>query len=120
MDAELLGHIRARLDYVECQAQSGIERGPLQSASANALELTLRHSKVLSLDEVTTITHEVSSGPWTSAERVQMAKAIVLASCVTRIHTEAMQAPSVVTTTTSSFRDQRKSVSSQVSGASWV
>ena len=76
MASDLVRNLRARLSFIEAQELAGADRGPLQAAAANALEMMFRQRRNADLDELTDVTREVNQRPWTADERRRLATAL--------------------------------------------
>ena len=72
----LITQIRCRLAFVDAQVTAGTPRAPLQHAAANARQLIFKQHRAMQIEDVTTLTHEINAGPWTTEERLLLAQSL--------------------------------------------
>ncbi len=72
----LITQLRTRLAFVDAQVAAGTPRAPLQQSAANALELMLKQPRAMDIEDVTTSTQDINSGPWTAPARMLLAQSL--------------------------------------------
>ena len=78
--AQLVAGIRSRVAFVSAQVGAGLGRDALLSAQVTAIVASITQAGALTLPQATTVTSEISTGPWTDAQKVTLATAISTAT----------------------------------------
>ena len=78
--AHLIALLRSRVNLASAQANAGLNRDQLFERQFFMLADDFSKARGLDLDGMTSVTHEIAAGPWSSEQKQRLAAALEAAS----------------------------------------